>query len=353
MHVLPVEADHVGEQPLGEPVLAHHPDGEAAALLGELEVPVALDGQQAVALHPGHRLAHRRAALVQPLGDPGAQRHDVLLDQLVDGPEVHLGGVDQVAHPAILSHRAVGRVFPRPGRVGVVPTTAVMWFRRDLRLADNPALLDACDRSTASLPLFVLDPALWGPAGVTRAGLPRRVAARARRLARGSVTRPCPSYAATRCARSSWPRGRSAPSRVHVAADYGPYGHRRDLEVEQALADARHRAGPHRVAVRRGAGPGAQPAPATRTRSTRRSPRAGWSTAGATRSTPRPARPGWRSTRPSTSPTRSCPPGSSSPRPARRSPAGGGRRTSRSTWPTTTTSGTAPTWTPPAGCRGT
>jgi len=27
-------------------------------------------------------------------------------------------------------------------------------------------------------------------------------------------------------------------SRVHVAADYGPYGHRRDLDVEQALADA-------------------------------------------------------------------------------------------------------------------
>ena len=27
-------------------------------------------------------------------------------------------------------------------------------------------------------------------------------------------------------------------TRVHVAADYGPYGHRRDLDVEQALADA-------------------------------------------------------------------------------------------------------------------
>src|SRR6478672_13448276 len=58
-------------------------------------------------------------------------------------------------------------VFPRPGRVGVVPTTAVMWFRRDLRLADNPALLEACE-SDGVLPLFVLDPALWGPAGVSR-----------------------------------------------------------------------------------------------------------------------------------------------------------------------------------------
>src|SRR3546814_1910236 len=49
----------------------------------------------AVALHPGDRLRDRRAALVQALGDPGAQRDDVLLDQLVDGSQVHLGGVDQ------------------------------------------------------------------------------------------------------------------------------------------------------------------------------------------------------------------------------------------------------------------
>ena len=43
----------------------------------------------------------------------------------------------------------------------------VMWFRRDLRLGDNPALLDAC-ASAGVLPLFVLDPALWGPAGPSR-----------------------------------------------------------------------------------------------------------------------------------------------------------------------------------------
>ena len=31
-----------------------------------------------------------------------------------------------------------------------------MWFRRDLRLADNPALLDACGAG-GTLPLFVLE----------------------------------------------------------------------------------------------------------------------------------------------------------------------------------------------------
>uniref|UniRef100_UPI0025FDA5F4 deoxyribodipyrimidine photo-lyase n=1 Tax=Nocardioides sp. TaxID=35761 RepID=UPI0025FDA5F4 len=42
-----------------------------------------------------------------------------------------------------------------------------MWFRRDLRLGDNPALLEAAADGPV-LALFVLDPALWGPAGPTR-----------------------------------------------------------------------------------------------------------------------------------------------------------------------------------------
>ena len=45
--------------------------------------------------------------------------------------------------------------------------TSVMWFRRDLRLADNPALIAAAEDGDV-LPLFVLDPALWGPSGPSR-----------------------------------------------------------------------------------------------------------------------------------------------------------------------------------------
>ena len=101
---LPVEADDVGEQALGEPVLAHHAHREAVALVGQLEVAVALDRQQTVALHPGDGLAHGRAALVQPLRNPSAQGDDALFVELVDGAEVHLGGVDQVAHRAIVAH---------------------------------------------------------------------------------------------------------------------------------------------------------------------------------------------------------------------------------------------------------
>ena len=51
-------------------------------------------------------------------------------------------------------------------------TNTIMWFRRDLRLADNHALTaamaDARDAGGAVIPLFVLDDALWKVAGANR-----------------------------------------------------------------------------------------------------------------------------------------------------------------------------------------
>jgi deoxyribodipyrimidine photo-lyase len=115
-------------------------------------------------------------------------------------------------------------------------TRTVMWFRRDLRLGDNPALLDAC-ASDGVLPLFVLDPALWGPAGVPRraylaASLRALDASLRQRRARLSVVRGDPVRQVVLAAEAV------GASRVHVAADFGPYGRRRDAAVEEALADA-------------------------------------------------------------------------------------------------------------------
>ena len=45
--------------------------------------------------------------------------------------------------------------------------TAIMWFRRDLRLRDHPALRESASRG-AVLPLFVIDPSMWGPAGAAK-----------------------------------------------------------------------------------------------------------------------------------------------------------------------------------------
>ena len=38
----------------------------------------------------------------------------------------------------------------------------VVWFRRDLRVHDHPALAEAAQRGRRVLPLFVLDPAFAG-----------------------------------------------------------------------------------------------------------------------------------------------------------------------------------------------
>ncbi|HSE69539.1 MAG TPA: deoxyribodipyrimidine photo-lyase [Nocardioidaceae bacterium] len=115
------------------------------------------------------------------------------------------------------------------------PSPAVMWFRRDLRLADHPALLAACSAAEDEgvLPLFVLDPALWGPAGPSRrAYLAESLRALDESLDGNlTVLRGDPVHQVVRAAREV------GASTVHVSADFGPYGSRRDEQVEQALAE--------------------------------------------------------------------------------------------------------------------
>ena len=113
---------------------------------------------------------------------------------------------------------------------------SVIWFRRDLRLGDNPALLEAAADGDV-LPLFVLDPALWGPAGPVRraylgASLRSLDASLRRRHASLAVVHGDPVRRVVAAAREV------GATRVHVAADHGPYGHRRDRDVERVLADA-------------------------------------------------------------------------------------------------------------------
>ncbi len=115
VHVLPFEADDIEKQPLGESVLAHHPSGQPTPLLGQLDVSVALDREQTVALHPGHGLGDRGARVAQALGNAGSQRDRALLLELEDRPEVHLGGVNQVRHAHTLSLFATHRPVRREG----------------------------------------------------------------------------------------------------------------------------------------------------------------------------------------------------------------------------------------------
>ncbi|MHA6780111.1 cryptochrome/photolyase family protein [Pseudonocardia saturnea] len=111
--------------------------------------------------------------------------------------------------------------------------SAVIWFRRDLRVGDQPTFLAAADAAPRSLGLFVLDPALLDPSGAAR----RTFLFRALRSLDDSlggrllVVEGDPAEVVPRIAAAA------GAGSVHVAADYGPYGTRRDEAVEKALAD--------------------------------------------------------------------------------------------------------------------
>jgi deoxyribodipyrimidine photo-lyase len=58
--------------------------------------------------------------------------------------------------------------------------TALVWFRRDLRLTDNPALLYALEHAKRIVPLFVHAPAedgSWEPGAASRWWLHHSLAA--------------------------------------------------------------------------------------------------------------------------------------------------------------------------------
>ncbi len=313
---LPVQADDVDQQALGEAVLAHHPGGQAPALVGQLEVAVALDGEQAVALHPGHGLRDGRAALVQPLGDPGAQRHDALLVQLVDGPEIHLGGVDEVAHPTIVSHRghpAAVAVGGQGAVGGALAQRRAMSCRdvvpprpppgRQPRPARGRRRGRRCCRCSSSTPR------LWGPAGPARqaylcASLRALDASLRQRHTSLSVVRGDPVRRVVLAAREVGARRcTSRPTTAPTAGVATSRSSRRSARPASSwCAPARRTPWP---------GPGRSTARARPTRSSRRSPGPGASTGGGRRSTPRAAGPGSSPRgRPATSPTRrTCPTG--------------------------------------------
>ena len=113
-------------------------------------------------------------------------------------------------------------------------TTALLWFRRDLRLSDNPALVEAVRDADDVVGAFCLDPALLGAAGDSRrAHLFRSLAALDEAMdgdlvvRTGDPARVIPELAVEVGAAS-----------VHLAEDFGPYGRRRDEAVAERVAGA-------------------------------------------------------------------------------------------------------------------
>ncbi|MFM9135071.1 MAG: cryptochrome/photolyase family protein [bacterium] len=109
---------------------------------------------------------------------------------------------------------------------------ALAWFRRDLRLADNPALGAAASVDGTVVPLFVVDPAVWEPSSdVRRAYLVDSLRSLDESLDGNLLLqRGDPAQRVLEVAKAAGAR------QVHVAADFGPYGVRRDAAVREALA---------------------------------------------------------------------------------------------------------------------
>ena len=107
----------------------------------------------------------------------------------------------------------------------LIVMSSVMWFRRDLRVRDNPALLSALETGPVTA-LFVIDPPLWSAAGpARRAWLAANVLALAQQIPLtiryGDPVAVVADVAGDRV--------------VHVAAETTPYGRHRDRAVAQTV----------------------------------------------------------------------------------------------------------------------
>ncbi|HSP29291.1 MAG TPA: deoxyribodipyrimidine photo-lyase [Ilumatobacteraceae bacterium] len=117
---------------------------------------------------------------------------------------------------------------------------SIMWFRRDLRLDDNPALVAAGDDGAEVVPVFVIDPtfASSGPPRLAylHDALQSLDTSIRERGATGLIVRhgdPVEVIAALAHELDA--------DTVFVARDYAPYGRRRDAAVKAALEhDGRH-----------------------------------------------------------------------------------------------------------------
>ena len=122
-------------------------------------------------------------------------------------------------------------------------STALVWFRRDLRVHDHPPLraaLDACERV---VPVFVLDERLLGVSENREAflyaclrDLRESLQQRGGNLVvvRGRPEQELPKLAKEHDATA-----------VYFASDVSPFAMDRDRRVVEALSEAGHRAPPH------------------------------------------------------------------------------------------------------------
>jgi deoxyribodipyrimidine photo-lyase len=111
-------------------------------------------------------------------------------------------------------------------------TTAIWWIRRDMRLSDNGALQSAA-RQGSVVPVFIIDPA-FARSGAARVHYMYETL-KSLDASMGQILvlrHGNPTDEIVKCAREV------GATSVHVAADFSPYGRKRDEVVKKACANA-------------------------------------------------------------------------------------------------------------------
>ena len=119
-----------------------------------------------------------------------------------------------------------------------------MWFRRDLRLSDNPALLEAINSADEVVPVFILDEKLIKQSGSKRlAYLGNSLRALDESL--GNKLHICVGDQVEVLKEL---KARYNATSVHISAEYEPYGAARDARVETAGVALTRTGSPYAVA---------------------------------------------------------------------------------------------------------
>ena len=107
---------------------------------------------------------------------------------------------------------------------------AIFWFRRDLRLSDNPALLSAIDASDEIVPVFILDPVLIKQAGTKRLAY----LGNSLRSLDQSLDNRLHVMVGDQVEVLKDLMKRYDADNVHISAETEPYGAKRDQSVEKS-----------------------------------------------------------------------------------------------------------------------
>jgi len=107
---------------------------------------------------------------------------------------------------------------------------SILWFRRDLRISDHPALLAALAESDEIIPIFILNPTLIKTAGSKRLAY----LGQSLRHLDESLNNSLQVLVGDQITVLKELQKKYNAESVHISAEYEPYGAKRDEEVEKA-----------------------------------------------------------------------------------------------------------------------